>query len=141
MFIMIGYELDIWGIWVHFMAGRRGFLLRDFRFLHRWCWGLWASRILHCVVGNLNYMLHSVTSSDFLCCSVSMLPLALNQPWVQWVLGALSVGVKCPGQALSPEVKCPSCDADHSPPSSAKVKDVCSCTSAPPNAFYILVLN
>jgi hypothetical protein len=36
-----------------------------------------------------------------------------TQPSIQWVPGALSLGVKRPGR-----------EADHSPPSSAKVKNV-----------------
>jgi hypothetical protein len=41
------------------------------------------------------------------------------QPPIQWVPGALSLGVKQQG-----------CEADHSPPSSAKVKNAWSYTSA-----------
>jgi hypothetical protein len=39
---------------------------------------------------------------------------------MQWILGALSLGVKRPGR-----------EGDHSTPSSAEVKDAWSCTSAP----------
>jgi hypothetical protein len=38
--------------------------------------------------------------------------MVLMQPSVQWVPGALSLGVKRPGR-----------EADHSPPSSAQVKE------------------
>jgi hypothetical protein len=41
---------------------------------------------------------------------VSRLALGPNQPPIQWVAGAFSLGVKC--------------EANHSPPSSAKVKCV-----------------
>jgi hypothetical protein len=47
-----------------------------------------------------------------------------NQPPIQWVLGALSLGVKRPGR-----------EADHSPPSSAEVKNVWSYTSIPEYVF------
>jgi hypothetical protein len=43
---------------------------------------------------------------------VSRLALGPTQPPIQWVLGTLSPGVKRPGR-----------QADHSPPSSAKVKN------------------
>jgi hypothetical protein len=43
----------------------------------------------------------------------SRLALVPSQPPIQWVPGALSWGVKQPG-----------CEADHSPPTSAKVKNV-----------------
>jgi hypothetical protein len=46
------------------------------------------------------------------------LALGPTQPPVQWVLGALSWGVKQPGH-----------EADHSPLSSAKVKNAWRCTS------------
>jgi hypothetical protein len=46
--------------------------------------------------------------------------LGPTQPPIQWVLGALSLGVKQPGS-----------EADHSPPSSAKVKNVWSYTPTP----------
>jgi hypothetical protein len=48
----------------------------------------------------------------FLFTTASGTALGLTQPPIQWVPGALSLGVKRPGR-----------DADHSPPSSAKVKE------------------
>jgi hypothetical protein len=48
----------------------------------------------------------------FLFTTVSRTVLGLTQPPIQWVPGALSLGVKRPGG-----------EADHSPPSSAKVKE------------------
>jgi hypothetical protein len=48
----------------------------------------------------------------FLFTTMSRLALGSAQPPIQWVLGALSLGVKWPGY-----------EADHSPPSSAKVKE------------------
>jgi hypothetical protein len=47
-----------------------------------------------------------------------------TQPPIQWVPGAPSLGVKRPGR-----------EADHSPPSSAEVKNARSYTSIPPKAF------
>jgi hypothetical protein len=47
----------------------------------------------------------------FLFTIMSRTALGSTQPPVQWVPGTLSLGVKWPG-----------CEADHSPPSSAKVK-------------------
>jgi hypothetical protein len=46
------------------------------------------------------------------------------QPPIPWVPGVLSLGVKRPGR-----------EADHSPPSSAEVKNASSYTSAPQYAF------
>jgi hypothetical protein len=47
----------------------------------------------------------------FLFTTVSKTALGPTQPPIQWVLGALSLGQKRPGR-----------EADHSPPSSAEVK-------------------
>jgi hypothetical protein len=48
----------------------------------------------------------------FLFTTASRTALRSTQPPIQWVWGALSLGVKRPG-----------CEADHSPPSSAEVKE------------------
>jgi hypothetical protein len=48
----------------------------------------------------------------FLPSPVARPALGHTQPFVQWVLGPLSLGVKWPG-----------CEADHSPPSSAEDKN------------------
>jgi hypothetical protein len=53
-----------------------------------------------------------------------------TQPPLQWVPGALSLGVKRP-----------ECEADHSPPSSAEVKNVRSYTSTPPISLHGVVLS
>jgi hypothetical protein len=50
--------------------------------------------------------------------TVSRPALGPTQPPIKWVPGALSVGVKRLGR-----------EADHSPPSSAEVKNARSCTS------------
>jgi hypothetical protein len=60
----------------------------------------------------------------FLFTTISKMALGSTQPPIQWVQGALSLGVK---QAR--------CEADHSPPSSDEVKNVWSCTSTPQYAF------
>jgi hypothetical protein len=49
---------------------------------------------------------------------------------IQWVPGALSLGVKRPG-----------CEADHSPPSSAEVKNAWSYTSTPTVRLHGVVLS
>jgi hypothetical protein len=48
-----------------------------------------------------------------------------TQPPIQWVPGALSLGVKRSGR-----------EADHSPPSSTEVKNAWSYTSTPPIRTY-----
>jgi hypothetical protein len=48
----------------------------------------------------------------FLFTTVSRTALGITQPPIQWVPGSLSLGVKWPGR-----------EADHSPPSSAEVKE------------------
>jgi hypothetical protein len=48
----------------------------------------------------------------FLFTTASRTALGSNQPPIQWVPGALSLGIKRPGR-----------EADHSPPSSAEVKE------------------
>jgi hypothetical protein len=50
--------------------------------------------------------------------------LGLTQPPIQWIPGALSLGLKRPGR-----------EADHSPPSSAEVKNAWSYTSTPQYVF------
>jgi hypothetical protein len=49
---------------------------------------------------------------------------------IQWVPGALSLGVKRPGR-----------EADQSPPSSAEVKNMWSYTSTPPICLHGVVLS
>jgi hypothetical protein len=56
-------------------------------------------------------------------CASHRMALGSIQPSIQWVPGALSLGVKRPGR-----------EADHSPPSSAEV-NVWSYTSTPLYAF------
>jgi hypothetical protein len=56
--------------------------------------------------------------------------LGPTQPPIQWVPGALSLGVKRPGR-----------EADHSPPSSAEVKNAWSYTSTPPICLRGVVLS
>jgi hypothetical protein len=60
----------------------------------------------------------------FLFTTASRQALGPTQPPIQWVPGALSLGVKRPGR-----------EADHSPPSSAEVKNAWSYTSTPQYAF------
>jgi hypothetical protein len=55
--------------------------------------------------------------------------LGPTQPPIQWVPGALSLGVKRPGR-----------EADHSLPSSAEVKNVWSYTSTPPIRLHGVML-
>jgi hypothetical protein len=65
----------------------------------------------------------------FLFITISRMALGPTQPPIQWVSGALSLGVKRPGR-----------EADHSPPSSAEVKNVWSYTSTPPIRLHGMVL-
>jgi hypothetical protein len=51
-------------------------------------------------------------------------------PPIQWVSGTLSLGVKRPGR-----------EPDHSPPSSAEVKNACSYTSIDPIRLHGVVLS
>jgi hypothetical protein len=50
--------------------------------------------------------------------------LGSTEPPVQWIPGALSPCVKRPGR-----------EADHSPPSSAEVNGACSCNCTPPDVI------
>jgi hypothetical protein len=56
--------------------------------------------------------------------------LGPTQPPIQWAPGALSLGVKLPGR-----------EADHSPSSSAEVKNAWSYTSTPPMRLHGVVLS
>jgi hypothetical protein len=60
----------------------------------------------------------------FLFTTASSLAVGPTQPPIQWLPGALSLGVKRPGR-----------EADHSPPSSAEGKNARSCTSTPQYIF------
>jgi hypothetical protein len=62
--------------------------------------------------------------------TVSRTALGPTQLPMQWVPGALSLGVKRPGR-----------EADHSPPSSAEVKNVWSYTSTLPIRLHGVVLS
>jgi hypothetical protein len=66
----------------------------------------------------------------FLFTTASRMALGPTQPPIQWVPGALSLGVKQLGH-----------EADHSPPSSAKVKNAWSYTSTPPVRLHGVVLS
>jgi hypothetical protein len=75
-------------------------------------------------MSNISIMVfNSIMQLDFL--STSSRPvLGIIQPPIQWALGALSPGLKRPG-----------CEANHSPPTSAEVKKKWIYTSTPPWAF------
>jgi hypothetical protein len=62
----------------------------------------------------------------FLFTTASRTALGLAQPPIQWVTEALSLGVKRPGR-----------EADHSPPSSAEVKNTWSYTSLLQYVFMV----
>jgi hypothetical protein len=65
----------------------------------------------------------------FLFTTVSRKAVGPTQSLIQWVPGALSLGVKRPGR-----------EADHSPPSGAEVKNAWSYTSTPQYAFIVWCL-
>jgi len=69
-------------------------------------------------------------STIYLFTTASRPALRLTQPLYQWVSGALSLGVR----RLERE-------ADHSPPSSAEVKNASSYDSTPPVRLQGVVLN
>jgi hypothetical protein len=66
----------------------------------------------------------------FLFTTESITALGPTQPPIQWVPGALSLGVKRLGH-----------EADHSSPSSSEVKNAWSYTSAPPISHQGVVLS
>jgi len=63
-------------------------------------------------------------------CTHICLHVSRIQPPIQWVPGALSLGVMGPGR-----------EADHSPPPSAEVKNSCSYDSTPPMRVHGMVLS
>jgi hypothetical protein len=65
----------------------------------------------------------------FLFTTASGTALGPTQPPIQWVTGAVSLGVKRPGR-----------EADHSPPSSAEIKNAWNYTSTPQYAFMVWCL-
>jgi hypothetical protein len=66
----------------------------------------------------------------FLFSAASRMALGPTQPPIQWILLALSLMVKWLGH-----------ETDHSPPSSAEVKNVWSYTSIPPIHIHGVVLS
>jgi hypothetical protein len=66
----------------------------------------------------------------FLFTTESKTALGSTQPPIQWVPGALSLEVKWPGR-----------EADHSPPSSAEVKNAWNYTSTHPILFHGVVIS
>jgi hypothetical protein len=66
----------------------------------------------------------------FLFITVSRMALGPTQPPIQWVPGTVSLGIKWPER-----------EADHLPPSSAKVKNAWSCTSTPLIHLHGVVLS
>jgi hypothetical protein len=62
--------------------------------------------------------------------TASRMALKPTQPPIQWVPGALSVGVKRPGR-----------EADHSPPSGAEVKEYVELYPTPPIRLHGVVLS
>jgi hypothetical protein len=66
----------------------------------------------------------------FLFTIVSRPTLGPKKPPTQWVPGALTLGLKRLGR-----------EADHSPPSTIDVKNVCSYTSVPPIRLHGVVLS
>jgi hypothetical protein len=66
----------------------------------------------------------------FLFITASRMALGPTQPPIQWVPEALSLGVKRPGR-----------ETDHSPLSSAEVKNAWSYTSTPPIRLHGVVLS
>jgi hypothetical protein len=66
----------------------------------------------------------------FLFTTASRPALGPTQPPIQWVLGSLSLRVKRPGR-----------EANHSPPSSAEVKNAWSYTSTSPISLHGVVLS
>jgi hypothetical protein len=88
--------------------------------------------MLQCVVDNLNYMLHRVTSQK-----TNPQIFCGTDPTLDTVsTGSSFLRSKVPRLVSFPRSECSGHDSNYSPPSSAKVKNMCS---APPNACYVLV--
>jgi hypothetical protein len=66
----------------------------------------------------------------FLFATVSRPIMGPIQPTIKWITGALSPGVKRPDR-----------ESNHSPPSRAEVKNAWSYTSTPPMCLHSVVLN
>jgi hypothetical protein len=96
-------------------------------------WKLFLSTIS---VLNINWMFRVLGFDSwwglgiFLFTTTSRTALGTTQPPIQWVPRALSVGVKRPGR-----------EADHSPPSSAEVKNAWSYTCTPQIHLHGMVLS
>jgi hypothetical protein len=72
----------------------------------------------------------SAGAGNFSFSTASRKALGLTQPPIQWEPGALSLGLRRPGR-----------EANHSPPSSAEVKNAWSYTSTPPIRLHGVLLS
>jgi hypothetical protein len=104
------------GFWLHLFLGKDSLLLlsptRNASSLH------------------FAYILNSQKGLRIFFTTVSTLALGPTKPPIQWMPGALSLGVKRPGR-----------EADHSPPTIAKVKNMWSYTSTLPICPHGVVLS
>jgi len=80
--------------------------------------GLWAEWWIQFLAGAGHFSLH--------CCWCQ----ELTEPFIHWAPGTFSLWVKRPG-----------CEADHSPPSHAHVKNAWSYTATPHKCLYCMVLD
>jgi hypothetical protein len=93
---------------------------------------VWESRLWRCRCPlPLHFSPFSLTGDNITARhSANCWPLEPTQPPIQWVPGALSLGVKRPGR-----------DDDHSSPSSVEVRNVWSYNSTPPMRLHDVVLS
>jgi hypothetical protein len=80
-----------------------------------------------------------VSYSQFIC--IIIYSSANNPPRPDWLWGPTQSPVQWVPRALSPRVKRPGGEADHSPVSSAEVQDARNYTSTPPTRLHGLVLS
>jgi hypothetical protein len=87
-------------------------------------------RAMALAVLEIGFQYHRFNELIFLFTTASRTSLGPTQPPIQWVPGALSLGVKRPGQ-----------EAEHSPLPSAEIKNAWSYTSTTPVRLHGVVLS
>jgi hypothetical protein len=108
--LVIVFLTYVWTLWCYFLYVRGTLNCGPHASLGVWGWFV-QSVSEFTLLAEKRFAYIALSAVDGLCTN-NVLICGATQPPIQWVPGALSLGVKRPGR-----------EADHSPPSSAEVKE------------------